>query len=186
MLPVPSAPGHSGLGTQANQAPGVRHQPRSLWPKGNRISISFSIFFRFYPMIWTGVYRWITILWVFFFPFQSNEDWFSWWPEVSFLNLLGCVSLGKNLICIHFYSIPRGDMHDTCLSLTSLGMIIATLFLVAGLSIISYFLIVEKYCIVYMCPIFCVHSSVISTFSLLPRLDYYTLLGRDCRGSHVF
>ena len=62
-------------------------------------------------------------------------------------------------------------------SLTSLGMIIPTLFPVAGLGIISYFLITEKYCIVYLCPILCFHSSVISTFSFLPRLDYCTFLG---------
>ena len=41
-----------------------------------------------------------------FFAFQSNATWFSWWPEVSFLNLSGCVSLGKNCICIHFWIIP--------------------------------------------------------------------------------
>ena len=64
-------------------------------------------------------------------------------------------------------------------------MIISTLFPVAGFGIISYFLIVEKHCIVYMCPIFCFYSSIISTFSLLPRLDYCTLLGQDCMGSQA-
>ena len=41
MLPAPSAPGHSSLGTQANQAPGMWHQPRSPRPEGNRVSSSF-------------------------------------------------------------------------------------------------------------------------------------------------
>ena len=55
MLPAPSAPGHSSLPTQANQAPGMWYQPRSLWPEGNRISISFSVFFCFYPIIYIAV-----------------------------------------------------------------------------------------------------------------------------------
>ena len=68
---LPPAPGSLSpstlsLGVQANQTPGMGHQPRSLWPEGNRTSISCSIFFCFYPMVWTGVYRWITILWGFF------------------------------------------------------------------------------------------------------------------------
>ena len=70
--------------------------PRSLWPERNKINI----FFCFYPTIWTEVnYNFVGF---FVFSFQSTASWFSWWPEVSFLNLWGCVSLGKNFICIHF------------------------------------------------------------------------------------
>ena len=95
-LSAPSAPGHSSLGTQANQAPGMWHQLRSLWPERNKINI----FFCFYPTIWTEVNY--NLVGFFVFSFQSTASWFSWWPEVSFLNLWGCVSLGKNFICIHF------------------------------------------------------------------------------------
>ena len=43
-------------------------------------------------------------------------------------------------------------------------------FSVTALGIISYLFIAEKYCIVYRYPIICIHSSEISTISLLPRL----------------
>ena len=62
-------------------------------------------------------------------------------------------------------------------SLALLRMIVSTFSPVAILAIISYFLIVEKYCTVYMCLVVSFHSSLISTFSLLSGLDYCTLLG---------
>ena len=40
-VPSSLSPTHSSLGIQANQAPGMWHQPRSLCLEGNRISISF-------------------------------------------------------------------------------------------------------------------------------------------------
>ena len=89
--------------------------PRSLWPEGNRTSISFSIFFFFYPIIWTGV-NYSLVGCCFFFLFQSTASWFSWWPEVC-----EAVSLWERT---SFVIIARlhleGISHDTCLSLSPL------------------------------------------------------------------
>ena len=46
-------------------APGVWHR-KSLCPEGNRVGISFLLYL-FSPIIWTGVYRWISISWGFWF-----------------------------------------------------------------------------------------------------------------------
>ena len=59
-------------------------------------------------------------------------------------------------------------------------MIISNFFSVTGLGFISYLFIAEKYCIVYMYPIVCIHSSEISTITLLLRLGC-CIFGHDCR-----
>ena len=43
-LPAPSAPAHSILGTQANLAPGMWHQPRLPRPERNTLGICFLLF----------------------------------------------------------------------------------------------------------------------------------------------
>ena len=55
-VPVPSAPGLSRLGTQANQAPGMWHQPRSPFPEGCGVSICFLLFlFLSHHFYWSQV-----------------------------------------------------------------------------------------------------------------------------------
>ena len=112
MLPAPSAPGHSSLGTQANQAPGMWHQLRSIWPEGNRISIPFSIYFCFYPIIWTGVNY--NLVRVFFFFFLS----FWMYCILIFLMTRSFFSKSVSLWERTFVSIFRLHLevisHDTC------------------------------------------------------------------------
>ena len=57
MLQAHSAPGHSNLGTQADQAPGMWCPPSSLWPEGTRGSVFF-FFFCFFSFFffWASIY----------------------------------------------------------------------------------------------------------------------------------
>ena len=64
-------------------------------------------------------------------------------------------------------------------SLTFLRMIVSSFFPVALLGIISYFFMVEKYCIVYMHPIVCIHSSV------LVQLTRFPVLAILCTGAEI-
>ena len=85
--------------------------------------------------------------------FLPHHSFLCWWADVSFLSLWDCVSLRKKFIFIHFLIIPRSDIIwclSVSVSVTLLRMIISTFFSVTGLGIISYFLMVEKYCIVYL------------------------------------
>ena len=75
---------------------------------------------------------------------------------------------------------------DLPVCLTFLGMIISTFFPVVRLGIISCFLMFEWYCTVFMYSIICVHSSVISTVSLLPWLGYWTRWGQEDRRPSSF
>ena len=75
MPPAPSATGHSNLATQANQAPGCDTSPGHCVLRG-RESALLVCFCCVYLIIWTGVYRWITVLWVAFFPSRSETTSF--------------------------------------------------------------------------------------------------------------
>ena len=55
-------------------------------------------------------------------------------------------------------------------SLTSFSMITSSFFPLTGNGIISSFFMSEQYCIVYIYPIFCIHSSVLVHISCFPVL----------------
>ena len=72
MPPAPSAPGHSSLGTQASQALGCDTSPGHCVLRGRESALLFC-FCCVYLIVWTGVYGWITVLWVAFFPSTTTS-----------------------------------------------------------------------------------------------------------------
>ena len=73
MLPIPSAPGHSGLGPKPIRLQGCDTSPGHLWPQGNRISISlpyFSVFALWFELEYIGE---LQSCGVFFFLFNLMQ-----------------------------------------------------------------------------------------------------------------
>jgi len=92
--------------------------------------------------------------------FSKPHIFICWWLEVSFLSLWGSSS---------------GQEVQFCPSLlTSLRMIISIFSPAAGFGIISYFFMVEKYCIVYMYPVVCINSTVLLQLASQSWLLYIT------------
>ena len=102
--------------------------------------------------------------------------------------MLICFSFVKMYICIHFFYYLEVTSYDICLSLSPLLHVewsswLSFLWLDLELFPTSLWL---RNIALGICSPPCIHSSVISSINLLPRLGCWTLWGRDGRRSLGF